>query len=228
MSTPVSPRYLIFDLDGTLVDSAAICTLVLNRMLEAKGSPRRIASAETAMYISMGGREMCAALLGKDCGDPDQEIAEFRRIYADLPTPESSIYRHVMHGLTEAKAMGASLAICSNKPQNLCEKVVSELGMDALFDVVVGGQPALAPKPAPDLLDRCLELLGADPENCLFIGDSELDHRVADSRAIDFVHIEHGYGACVDDLPVFFRATCFEALAPVMLDWCAQQPVTRA
>lgn len=216
-------RHVIFDLDGTLVDSVAICAEIINSMLADRGAGSAVSLDEAAAQVSRGGRDMCAALLGQWCGDPDVEIIEFRKRYATSRTPDSSLFDGARALLEEARAAGAGTAICSNKPQALCEKVLADLDMLHLFDVVVGGQASHAPKPAPDLLQLCLMQLGASPSECLYVGDSELDHQVATQLNMSFIHVEHGYGECVDGLPVFHRARSLDDLTPVMLKWCGPE-----
>jgi phosphoglycolate phosphatase len=185
--------HIIFDLDGTLVDSVAICADILNEMLADRGSARQLCSTQVSSFVSLGGAPMVAALLGQECGDPFEEIAEFRRRYAERPTPSASLFQGVGAGLLELHALGFGLSICSNKPQNLCEKVLGDLNIAPFFDAVVGATPDLRPKPAPDLMHLTLKLLGTTPDRCLFVGDSELDHGIAEASGVPFLLVDYGY-----------------------------------
>ena len=184
---------VIFDLDGTLVDSVAISVEILNEMLADRGSDRMLLATEAGPHLSLGGAPMVAALLGEECGCPDTEILEFRRRYADRPTPASSLFDGVRDGLTALRALGLRLAICSNKPQNLCEKVLTDLGLHSLFDAIVGGAVGRRPKPEPDLMHMTLAKIGATPESCVFVGDSELDYAVAVACGVPFKLVNYGY-----------------------------------
>jgi len=184
---------IIFDLDGTLVDSAAVCIEILNGMLADRGSERIIPADEAAAHLSRGGAHLMAALLGCECGDPEEEILEFRRRYVDRPTPQHSLFEGVRDGLVILRDLGFGLSICSNKPQNLCEKVLSDLELDFLFDAVVGGGEGLRPKPDTDLLELTLDSIGALPEHCIFVGDSELDQAVAQAFDMQFRFVAYGY-----------------------------------
>lgn len=186
-------RHLVFDLDGTLVDSCGICVAILSDMLAERGSDHRIDPQGARAFMSAGGAQMVAALLGPDCRDPAQELADFRERYARTPTPLSALFPGVAEGLRALHAQGMILSICSNKPQNLCEKVLEDTGLADIFTVVVGGQAGLRPKPAPDLLTHTLGMLGASAQECLYIGDSELDHAVAEQAAIPFMFLTYGY-----------------------------------
>ena len=184
---------LIFDLDGTLVDSCAICVSILEDMLADRGSARQIDPVLARPWMSQGGQAMVSALLGAECGDPAEEIAEFRRRYALRTTSRETLFAHVESGLRALHGAGHRLAICSNKPQNLVDKVLADTGLAPLFASVVGGMAGRSPKPAPDMLDLVLAELGKAPEHCVFVGDSELDHQVAEQRAMPFLFVTYGY-----------------------------------
>lgn len=186
-------RQLIFDLDGTLVDSCAICVEILTGMLADRGSDHRIDPVTARPWMSIGGAAMIKALLGPACTDPDREVAEFRARYQHTYTPPTALFSGVAQGLTLLRDSGFVLSICSNKPQYLCEKVLADTGIDDLFDVVVGSRPELRSKPAPDLLHAALNGLDAKVEECLFIGDSEVDHQVASDARMPFVFMSYGY-----------------------------------
>jgi phosphoglycolate phosphatase len=187
------PRHLIFDLDGTLVDSVGITVAIINQMLAARGRAPNASPAVARAHVSAGGEGMIKAVMGGACDDPVAAIAEFRRIHAETPTPPGSLFPGVATGLQQLADAGFTLSICSNKPQNLCEKVLADLGVADHFALVVGSRPGFARKPAPDLLQLVMDQLGAVPGDCLFVGDSELDLQAAEHFAMCFVLVEWGY-----------------------------------
>jgi phosphoglycolate phosphatase len=186
-------KYLIFDLDGTLVDSNTICVGILQEMLIERGVDRRIDLAASVSYMSVGGTHMVSALLEEACHDPVSDLVEFRARYATKTTPRESLYTGVAAGLAHLKDAGHTLTICSNKPVNLCRKVLDDTGLTSLFCAVVGTEPQLRPKPSPDLLDATLAQIGAAPSECVFIGDSDLDCTVATNAQIPFMFMAYGY-----------------------------------
>ncbi len=186
-------RNLIFDLDGTLVDSCSICVAILSEMLAQRGSELSIDPVAARPFMSVGGETMVAALLGTACGDPPTEIAEFRRRYAKWMTPAESLFPDVATGIAALEEAGYRMAICSNKPQNLCDNVLRDTGLDRHFASVVGSRDGLAKKPARDLIDAALADLNAHPQDCLFIGDSEIDCRTAEAAGIEFLYVSYGY-----------------------------------
>lgn len=186
-------RHLIFDLDGTLVDSCATCVAILSGMLAERDTDHTIDPLEARPWMSLGGRQMVEALLGPACGDPAAELDEFRTRYNGVTTSRSALFPRVAESLILLRDAGFTLSICSNKPQGLCEKVLADTGIGGLFQTVVGSRPGVRVKPDPDLLYITLQELGARPEECLFIGDSELDHRVSAGAGIPFNFMTYGY-----------------------------------
>ena len=188
-------RHLLFDLDGTLVDSNAVCVAILQEMLAERGSSRRIDLAAARPYMSQGGVRMVAGLLAEDCGEAGAELVEFRARYQARKTSVDTLYDGVLPGLRRLSAAGFTMAICSNKPQSLCENVLADTGLDGFFTAAVGGQPGVAPKPAPDALQVVLGQLGEEAASCIFIGDSDLDYRVARDADLPFAFMTYGYAA---------------------------------
>lgn len=166
----------------------------------------------------MGGAKMMAALLGEYCNHPDDEIEEFRRRYATRATPEHSLFPGVREGLLALRRAGRILAICSNKPQNLCEKVLVDLQLDRLFDVIIGTAPGRQRKPAPDLLDLTLGHWDAAPSECLLIGDSELDYEIALACGVPFALVNYGYAATDYDFGETVRHDQFCDVSRAIID----------
>ena len=209
--------FLIFDLDGTLIDSNATCVTILQQMLEERGSRRIIDPVSAAPYMSAGGVAMVSGLLAGDCGDPEQELADFRLRYASHFTHPDCAFDGVTDGLERLQGAGFVMAICSNKPQNLCLKVLHDTGMARHFAAISGGKPGCRPKPATDLLDETLAQLGASASECIYIGDSEIDHALAGAAQMPFRFMTYGYakpGWRPEGVPCFDQ---FEALVESLI-----------
>ena len=191
-------RHIIFDLDGTLVDSVGITVAIINEMFASRGVAQTACPIITRAHVSAGGEAMIAAVMGPHCTDPKADIAEFRRIHAETPTPPDTLFPLVAEQLAELANAGFILSICSNKPQNLCEKVLADLNIAHYFKLIVGSRDGLPKKPEPDLMQIVLADLGAAPEQCIFVGDSKLDLQAAHYFYMKFVLVEWGYG---DDMP---------------------------
>jgi len=211
-------RHLVFDLDGTLVDSCGICVDILGAMLYDRGSDHVIDPLYARPFMSQGGQTMVTSLLGPAAVDPAADLVEFRSRYAATKTPMTALFPGVADGLRALHALGFTLSICSNKPQNLCEQVLKDTGLKSLFSVVVGGQTGLRPKPATDLMDHMLAQLGARPWECVYIGDSELDDEVAMALAMPFKFLTYGY-AMADWRPRDSECfDCFSTLTDALSD----------
>lgn len=215
-------RHIIFDLDGTLVDSCGICVSILSAMIADRGVAHSIDPVGARQHMSRGGRDMVAALLGPACVDPDADLTDFRARYTRHDTPVDSLYPGVAEGLEQLHDLGLELAICSNKPQALCEKVLEDTGLAPYFRVVVGGQPGLRPKPAPDLLTAVSERLGCAPEHCVYVGDSELDHDVARAAGMAFCFMTYGYAQPFWAPEAGESFDCFPSLAMAIAARAAQ------
>ena len=187
-------EHVIIDLDGTLVDSCGICVEILNEMLLERGFSHEIDYNAARPLMSCGGVSMVSALLGSAASDPVSDLEDFRRRYRGIKTPPEALFPGVALGLAKMQNAGLRLSICSNKPQDLCEAVLSQTGIDHYFEAVVGGAPGLNPKPCLDLLNLVMEKTGAASFNSIFIGDSDLDYAVSLAAGIPFVLMTYGYG----------------------------------
>ena len=189
----LTPRAVIFDLDGTLVDSAPHCAALVNAMLDERDAAHRVTAQEARQFLTRGGKDLVSALMGDASGDIDTDVADFRRRYASIPTPETSLFDDVRSGLDRLLDAGVKMAICSNKPQALCEKIVADLGLGGHFDAVVGSADGTALKPDPALAQRALDGVGGDRSATLYVGDSDVDRRTAAAVGLPFLFVTYGY-----------------------------------
>jgi phosphoglycolate phosphatase len=206
----------VFDLDGTLLDSVSLCTDILNAMLDDRGSARRVSCDEARPHVTAGGRAMVAALLGAACGDADAAVAEFRARYASMPTPPDSLFPGVREGLAALRAAGTDLAIWSNKPQALCDKVVADLALAGLFAAVVGTSAHVPLKPDPIGFDRALALAGGTRPHACFVGDSEADYAAARAVGVPVIMATWGYGEPGAAWAGACRVDAFHEIPPIV------------
>jgi phosphoglycolate phosphatase len=209
--------HAIFDLDGTLIDSACVFADVVNIMLAQRGGAGRVTVEMARRTVSLGGPGMVTTLLGDRCGEAGAEIARFRELYAAIPTPRSSLYPEVEVGLRGLAEVGIRLSICSNKPQALCEKVLRDLELIDLFDSVVGfevGEPA---KPHSAPFDKALRLAGGVRRNSCLVGDDTADYELARNVGVPFVHAAYGYGPQAARFDGALRAENFEQVRQLVV-----------
>lgn len=182
-------RALIFDLDGTLVDSLDDIALHLNAMLVARGLGPR-SRAEIGEWVGYGAEQLVVRAMPH----PEQvadALAEFRAGYRARPVVHTKMYDGLASVL-DAITDGRKLAILSNKPHDLTVAVADTLLGRWPFAVIAGQRPGKPHKPDPAaLLDVAAEL-AVEPSACVMIGDSEVD--IATARAAGVASIGVSWG----------------------------------
>lgn len=189
----LSERAVVFDLDGTLVDSAPAIADALQAMRRQRGIQRPLELQKVRRWVSGGALALVQAALEEAAGSPDEDVAEFRRIYADIVTSPQSVYAGVLETLEALVASGIRLGICTNKPQRLSEHVLRDVTMERFFGVVLGGDAVPRPKPHADHLLATLRLLRTDPSEAVYVGDSSIDLHTAAAANVRFVLAAYGY-----------------------------------
>lgn len=191
---------VVFDLDGTLVDSVPDIAAAVNVALKHAG---RIALEDAAVAGMVGGgSEMLIARAlqasgGSASGEPllaDVHTA-FLAAYDGTPCRYSKLYPHARETLDLLIAQGIRLAICTNKPQPITQSVLAALGIADRFASVIGGRDGLPLKPAADMLLQALAELDVTPERAAMVGDSPADAGAARAAGTRLVLLSHGYTA---------------------------------
>jgi phosphoglycolate phosphatase len=188
---------IVFDLDGTLVDTAPDLAASLNAVLADQG----LASVTLAAARSMigGGVRMLLtrgfAAAGEVLVEPrlSELLEQFIGIYRSRIADESRPYPGAAEALAALEAEGARLAICTNKQADLATALLDRLGLAGRFAAIVGGDDALAAKPDPQLLRLSIERAGGRLDRAVMVGDSEADAQAARAAAIPLVLVDFGY-----------------------------------
>jgi phosphoglycolate phosphatase len=195
---------VVYDLDGTLIDSASVVTSILNQMkYEIGGSP--IDKNDMIPWLSLGGESLIINALGVSKSEASTYLENFRARYMLISTPKGSIYPGVYEALDSLEAAGVNLALCTNKPRKLAEKVLYETGLIDKFTFMSAGGDLPTQKPTPKNLEVCLNYYGASPNNVLFVGDSTIDQALCLSLGIPFVHYVPGYDDGVDGNKIHYK-----------------------
>jgi phosphoglycolate phosphatase-like HAD superfamily hydrolase len=187
---------IIFDLDGTLIDSAAVVSIVLNSMRKNAGK-EALGIDFYKKWISRGALQLISNSLEVDIKSSNSHLEEFRRRYFDLPTPTDCLYLGVKETISEL-ICNNKVGICSNKPEKLCRKIINETGLGEMVSVIVGGDTLSFSKPFRQPIDYAIKLLDGKHETAVLVGDSTIDQLAALAANIDFIFFSKGYDDGVD------------------------------
>ena len=189
------PSLIVFDLDGTLVDSAADLAAAINAMLADFGC-RPLSVPEVRRMIGDGVAMLVTrALAARDCAQAQPEAAAriFMRHYESRATALTTAFPGVAEALRALRDEGIPLAVCTNKPARISAEILGSLGLAAYFARVIGGDSLPFRKPDPRVLLAVLDSFAARPQDSLLVGDSEVDAATARSAGVPFVLMKHGY-----------------------------------
>ncbi len=186
---------LVFDLDGTLVDSAGDLTAALNEALREIGAKplpvdavRRMIGDGTPMLVARG-----LAAAGVPADRHADRLSRFLALYEADPIARTRPYPGVVETLALLREDGHRLAICTNKPQAATVAVLRGLGLDGLFAAIVGGDVLAVHKPDPRHLLGTLAALGVGPREAVMIGDNENDVSAAKGAGVPVIIMRYGY-----------------------------------
>ncbi len=188
-------RGYLFDLDGTLIDTAPDIDAALNHGLGRAGL-EPVSEALTRHWVGHGSRvlvEQALAHLGAPASARDDVQRAFLEYYEHHIADRSTPYPHVIDSLLTLRERGAALAVVTNKMARLSEPLLHALNMAHLFDVVVGGDTAARPKPAADPALHACSIMGIEIADALFVGDSETDVGCARAAGCTVVCMRDGY-----------------------------------
>ncbi|MCC5954993.1 MAG: phosphoglycolate phosphatase [Natronohydrobacter sp.] len=189
-------RAVVFDLDGTLIDSAPDIWRAANQVLEGEGLPP-VTFEQSRGFIGRGARvfveRMERAVTGAN--EPARTAhlhARFLHFY-ERAHEGTRVYPHVVETLAELRGQGLRLGLCTNKPLRPTQAVLAHLGWDGLFEMVIGGDSLPVAKPDPAPLLAVLEGMGLGLPEIAYIGDSETDAETAERAGARFGLYTEGY-----------------------------------
>lgn len=191
-------RAVIFDLDGTLLDSAPDLACAANQTLAELGLPRRDARL-IATFIGKGiARLVERSLAGRIDGTADAGLLEralpiFERHYERESGRQTTVFPGVVEGLESLKRAAMPLACVTNKSGRFAAALLEKMGLASYFDVVVGGDTLERKKPDPLPFTYVCARLGVAPAQALVVGDSENDVAGARAAGCPVVCVPYGY-----------------------------------
>lgn len=194
---------IVFDLDGTLVDSLADLAAAINLMLEDVGQ-HPLPQGTIQQFVGNGLPKLVERVI-LHCGLPRESHSDLTRRtlahYTAASSDRTVPYPGVIDALHELRGMGCSLGVCTNKPEDPARHVLEALGLSGFFDAVLGGDTMSTRKPDPAHLFASFDaILDTGPR--LFVGDSEVDAETARRAQVPFLLFTNGYRkSAVSEIP---------------------------
>jgi phosphoglycolate phosphatase len=191
----VQPALVVFDLDGTLIDSAPDMHRAVNLMLGDLGCAPLTLPDIRSMVGDGASALIARALAARQCvsADPAKALEQFLEHYEADPTNVTRTFPGVATTLGRLQAAGLTLAVCTNKPTRLTNMILERLGMSRFFARVVAGDSMPFRKPDPRALMEVINGFGTPNAATIMVGDSEVDAATAHAASVPFVLMTYGY-----------------------------------
>jgi phosphoglycolate phosphatase len=187
--------HLVFDFDGTLVDSAVGMAACMNELLGDLGRKSLTANDVALMVgdgIPMTVRRAMEAT-GDVPGDLADQVEKFKALYYRQAVEETPLYDGVLATLEVLDAKGYVMALCTNKVYDATMRLLEGIGIARFFKAVAGGDSYPVCKPHPDHLYGVMEAMGATTDNTVLIGDSPNDIDCAKNAGVRSIAVSYGY-----------------------------------
>ena len=186
---------VLFDLDGTLLDTQNDLTDSVNVILEKYGFPLRDRK-EIRRFLGNGSERLMKEALPKDISEMDfaKYLKEYQAYYKAHMEEKTAPYEGILPLLGELRKAGLKIGVVSNK-FDLAVKGLCEKDFLGTIDVAAGEREAdgIRRKPAPDMIFTAAKWLGVDVQDCLYVGDSEVDILTAQNAGMDCVSVTWGF-----------------------------------
>ncbi len=194
---PAWPRAVLFDLDGTLIDSAPDIRGAVNELLATHGVAP-VTLDQVRSFIGNGVKKLVERSFAATSGPLSPEALEreytaMMGIYGKHLTGLTTLLPGARDMLAGLHASGIRLGLVTNKPQRFIETILDHFDLSALFGVAIGGDAGVPVKPAPDMLFSAMQRLGVAPGETVMVGDSTSDVESAHAAGIPAVILRGGY-----------------------------------
>lgn len=208
---------VLFDLDGTLVDSLDDLADAVNYMRSQFGMTA-LNTTEVRRMIGKGSRHLVQQALGSDSdNDIRRGLQFFEGFNSAHIADKSRLYPGILEVLTQLDEQDIPLAIVSNKNESLSRLILESLGIDGYFRSISGGDTYPERKPSPLPLMRVIQELGVKPEETVMVGDSINDIEAGRQAGIATIGCTWGYGGPDELLLADHRATFCHEVADIVL-----------
>ena len=184
---------IIFDLDGTLIDSREDLALAVNLMRRDFGlSALRV--EDVTSFVGNGARKLVERSLSGTSVNIDEALPLMKKHYLEHLFDKTTLYEGVAGGLAELRSTGIPLAVISNKPTGPSRKILEHFGICGLFREVIGGDSGFALKPDPESILHVVKKFAASPENSWILGDNYTDLESGRRAGLKRCFAQYGFG----------------------------------
>ena len=190
---PACVAGLLFDLDGTLIDSSADL-VVSGNWLRAHAGLAPLDPALIFGYVGDGAEAMVRLLLERPDGDVTELLEAYKRHYHDHCLDGTRLYPGVAPTLEALAGRGFKMAVVTNKPERISRRILEGLGTGRYWGGVIGGNSCANKKPHPEPLFKACGDLGVEPGQCAMVGDSRVDVEAGRNAACQTVGLLGGIG----------------------------------
>ncbi len=188
-------RTLIFDLDGTLVDTVQDVHFCINQARAQMGLPP-LTLKQARESIGPGPNKFVEIVLPPEKQDKlDDFIRIFRGFYIDHLSDHSRPFPGVEQVLTELQKRGFILVVATNKPRRYTEKLLRDMGLWSYFPTIFTPEDVSNRKPEPDIVFKALDVTRTQPEEALFVGDTDNDILAGQAAGVRTCGVTYGYGS---------------------------------
>jgi phosphoglycolate phosphatase len=194
----VRSQALLFDLDGTLVDTAPDLTTAANAVRRSNGLPA-LTVERVAGFVGKGAEVLIRRVLtdDPDCSPDADRLAKamkvFEAAYARCNGELSQLYPGVLQGLRRLRDAALPMAVVTNKPQSFSEALLERMELTTFFRFVQGGDVVAHKKPHPEPLWHAIGRLGSTPAKACMLGDSHNDALAARAAGVRILLVPYGY-----------------------------------
>lgn len=193
------PQAVLFDLDGTLLDSVPDLSFAIDLMLDQLALPKA-GEAKVRCWVGNGAAALIERALADACDSSNQAVALFDqarglffKAYEDNLSARSRVYPGVIEALKQLQQQSTPLALITNKPIEFTLPLLAHFGLDGFFIEVIGGDSLEHKKPHPLPLQYAAQTLNASIEHCLMVGDSRSDIQAAKAAGCPVLAVTYGY-----------------------------------
>ncbi|MCR5099671.1 MAG: HAD family hydrolase [Lachnospiraceae bacterium] len=184
---------LLFDMDGTVLDTLGDLTEAINYTMRQFDEPEHTLD-EVRSYVGNGPIKLMERSLpnGLDTENFDEQLAVYKAYYAEHNRDYTKPYDGIVELMKDARSKGMKTGIVSNKHHSAVVELADYFFGD-LVDVAVGNKPGAKTKPSPDVVFTAMEELDAKPQDCVYIGDSDVDAATAEAAGLDCILVTWGF-----------------------------------